>query len=165
MMDEKAFMESIERLGESLPRFDDGRIDYSGSSFAPVTSVFIRCGDEFLLLKRSERVNTYRGKWNTVAGYLDEPRPIREKVAEELSEELGLSVEGASSVRFGEPYEFMDESLGRTWFIHPVLVEFDEKPEVVLDWEHTEYRWVRFSELGSYDKFPKFMESLRRVLD
>jgi len=37
-------------------------------------------GDEVLLLRRSQKVGTYRGRWAGVSGYLEEaapwPRPI-----------------------------------------------------------------------------------------
>ena len=39
---------------DRLPKFPDGRIDYSNSDKAPVLTCFVRFEDEILLLKRSE---------------------------------------------------------------------------------------------------------------
>jgi len=148
---------------DGLPRFPDGRIDYSNSDKAPVLTCFVRCEDKILLLKRSDRVRTYQGKWHTVAGYIDEPKPIRQKALEELEEELDIHSKDVSDFTAGEPYEFFDEGAKMSWIVHPVLVELKNKPQIRLDWEHTEFMWISPNEVEGYDTVPKLDESLKRV--
>jgi len=137
----------VEGFSKELPHFEDGRIDYSKSDVAPVIVVFLRHNLKILLLKRSKKVLTYKGKWNAVAGYLDDAQPIREKVLEELREEVGVGEDVIDSIHIGEPYTFADQDIGKTWIIHPILVELKGEPKITLDWEHTEYRWVDPEEL------------------
>ncbi len=155
----------LREFAEKLPRFPDGRIDYSNSDVAPVITIFIRYGDKILLLRRSDKVGTYKGKWNTVAGYLDEVKPIREKVLEELLEEVRIREDEVSSINFGESYKFVDQLINRTWIVYPVLVDLKERPEIKLNWEHEEYKWIDPKELKNYDTVPKLEESLKRVLN
>ncbi|HDD36375.1 MAG TPA: hypothetical protein ENF50_02775, partial [Archaeoglobus veneficus] len=89
MIDKKVF-EMLNEVSKKLPKLSDGRIDYSNSDVAPVVTVFVRYNNEILLLKRSNKVRTYKGKWNTVAGYIDEFKPLKEKILEELREEIGV---------------------------------------------------------------------------
>jgi isopentenyldiphosphate isomerase len=164
LTDEESVLQRVRMLGTTLPRFPDGRIDYSDSDVAPILTVFLRYGGEILLLKRSDKVSTYQGMWNTVAGYIDEDRPLRDKVLEELGEEVGLGEDDLSQITLGEPYEFTDAEIGRTWIIQPVLAELKEKPEIELDFEHTEYLWVRPGELSEYDVVPNFEGSLAKAI-
>jgi len=163
-MDEKEVMKRIAEFGKGLPRFPDGRIDFSRSENAPVITVFVKYSDRILLLKRSDKVGTYRGKWNTVAGYLDELVPLKSKVLEELKEELGIGEEIVKLIRLGEVYSFRDEKVNKNWFVHPVMVELKEEPEIELDWEHTEYKWVEIDRLNEYNTVPNLDKSLKNVL-
>ncbi len=43
-------------------------------------------------------------------------------------------------------------------------MELNNKPEVKLDWEHTEFKWVPSHEVESCDTAAKLNESLKRVL-
>ncbi len=156
--------EVLREFAEKLPRFPDGRIDYSNSDKAPVLTCFVRFEDKILLLKRSDRVRTHKGKWNTVAGYVDEPKPIREKALEELHEELGISEQNILQCKMGSPYEFFDPDEQKTWLVHPLLVELKQRPDIKLDWEHTEFKWISPNKLTTYDTVPKLDESLKRVL-
>ncbi len=59
-MKDKIVLEKIlQEFSEKLPKFPDGRIDYSGSDKAPVLTCFVKFGDKILLLKRSDKVRTY----------------------------------------------------------------------------------------------------------
>ena len=102
--------------------------------------------------------------WNTVAGYLDEVKPVREKVFEEMREEVGVGEESISSIHFGRPCRFTDERMGKTWIVYPVLVELKEKPEIRLDWEHTGYTWIKPEELKDFDAVPNLDRSLGNIL-
>lgn len=140
----------ILRSGE-LKRFPDGRIDYTNADEAPVLSCVVRNDDHILFLKRSERVGTYRGYWHIIGGYLDETgKAVEEKVLRELEEEVGIPRSAVERVSVGEPFEEFDPDVAKTWIIHPVLVDVRGDPSVRLDWEHTEYRWIRPSEYGSH---------------
>ncbi len=160
---DKKITEILKELDKTLPKFPDGRIDYSKSSVALVITVFIRYKDKILLLKRSDKVSTYKGKWNTVAGYLDEIKPLEEKILEELKEEIGVEKDIISSIILGDPFEFKDERIGKKWIVTPALVEL-RKPEIKLDWEHTEYRWVDPEEIRNFETVPNLDLSLKRVL-
>jgi len=129
-----------------------------------VITVFAKFKDKILILKRSNKVRVYQNKWNTVAGYLNELKSVREKVLEEIKEELGINKNNIFTVHFDQPYEFTDSKINKTWIIHPVLVEFQEEPEIKLDWEHTEYKWTKPGELKNSDIVPKLEERLKRVL-
>jgi len=165
---EKKILKIIEEFYKKLPKFKDGRIDYSNSDTAPVITVFIKYKDRILLLKRSDKVRTYQGKWNTVAGYLDEIKPIQEKIKEEIREELGIEENNISLIFIGEPYEFKDEKINKTWIIYPAVVELKielkKEPEIKLDWEHTEYKWIKPEEIESFDIVTNLKESFKRVI-
>lgn len=154
----------VEELSKKLPKFPDGRIDYSKSDTAPVITVFLMYRDEILIMKRSDKVRTYQGKWNTVAGYLDEIKPIEEKVIEEIEEETGIVKSQIKSIKIGKIYSFTDEKINRKWIIQPVLVRLKEKPEIKLDWEHTDYRWIKKEDINRFDVVPNLKKSLNSVL-
>ena len=152
---------------ENLPRFPDGRIDYSNSNKALVLTCFVKFKDKILILKRSNAVSTYKGKWCTVAGYIDEEKPVSEKAFEELREELGIMKKDVAQLKTGMPYEFFDPEAKKTWIVFPVLAELKKMkkmPDLKLDWEHSAYKWIKPEELSSYDVVPNLDESLRRVM-
>lgn len=154
-MNEKRILKVIEDFSKKLPHFPDGRINYSNSNIAPVINVVVQYQNKILLLKRSEKVNSYKGKWNTLGGYLDEVKPVREKVEEELGEELKINNLEKTKFSYGEIYEFHDKEIGKTWIIQPVLVEFARRPNIKLDWEHTDARWIFPKEITKFDCVPK----------
>ena len=165
MTNESNILNLLIEFSEKLPKFEDGRIDYTNSEEAPVITVFVKYKEEILLLKRSDKVGTYKEKWNTIAGYLDEIKPIKEKVLEELREEIDVHREQIKSIKFREPYPLIDKELNKKWLIHPVLVELKEKPEIKLDWEHTEYKWIYPKELSNYDTIIDFARTLKLALE
>jgi isopentenyldiphosphate isomerase len=162
-MDQEEIFKVIKKFDKELPKFSDGRIDYSKSNAAPVMTVFVKYKTKILLLKRSEKVGTYQSKWNTVAGYLDELKPIKKKILEELKEELGIKQNKIRSIHFGKAYNSVDRKINKTWLIHPVLVELKEKPKIKLNWEHTEYQWLKPKETEKFDTVPKFDKSLKNA--
>jgi 8-oxo-dGTP pyrophosphatase MutT (NUDIX family) len=120
---------------------------------------------EILLLKRSDEVTTYRGLWNTVAGYLDEARPLSYKVKQELEEELHITPDKIQSMETGEVFEIEDDDIGKTWIVHPVLIQLKERPTIKLDWEHTEYKWIPPETIGEYDVVPDLDKSFNYALE
>lgn len=144
----------VSQLSEQLPHFPDGRIDYSNSPVAPVLNLVVSFEHKVLLLKRSEQVLEYKGKWNSLGGYLDEVKAVEEKMYEELYEELNVSKQLVKKLTIGDTREVQDSRIGRTWYIVPGLAELKIMPEIQLDFEHTEFAWVLPEEVSMYDTVP-----------
>jgi beta-phosphoglucomutase-like phosphatase (HAD superfamily)/8-oxo-dGTP pyrophosphatase MutT (NUDIX family) len=156
--------EVVRHFDKILPHFADGRINYSKSSKAAVVTVFIKYRDKILLLKRSENVGSYKGKWGAVSGFIDKLRYIENEAMEELKEEVGILEKDIAKMRVKKSFEVHDGAIGKTWIVFPVLAELKTKSEIKLDWEHTDFRWIRPDEMKNYDTDFKLEETLRRAL-
>lgn len=162
---ERTIFKLVKKLSLHLPKFDDGRIDYTKAPKAPVLICFVSYNNKILLLKRSNKVLVYRGMWSTVAGFIDELKPIREKILEELSEELKIGPDIIKSIKIGDSYEIVDKKVKRIWIRVPVLVVLNKKSNIILDFEHTEYKWINPEEINLYKTPPQTLESLKRVFN
>jgi 8-oxo-dGTP pyrophosphatase MutT (NUDIX family) len=121
---------------------------------------FLESRGQILVLRRSWRVGTYKGKWGVVAGYIEEGETPEQAARKEILEETGIA--DAELVRAGCPYEFLDEGVGVLWVIHPFRFRVKSR-EVKIDWEHDEAMWVDPAELERMDTVPHLAESWRRV--
>jgi 8-oxo-dGTP diphosphatase len=121
-------------------------------------------GDEVLLLRRSGRVGTYRGRWAGVSGYLEADTPL-EQAHREIEEETGLGRADVRLLAEGEPLTVLDESIDTRWTVHPFLFELPRPEDVRLDWEHTEMRWLRPEEVTGMETVPRLADALSRVYE
>lgn len=119
--------------------------------------------DEVLLVRRSERVRTYRGAWAGVSGYVEPGVTPLEQAYTELAEEVGLGRDAARLVRAGEPLAFRDEAIDLSWVVHPFLFALAQPGAIRLDWEATERRWVAPAEVRGLQTVPRLAEALERV--
>ncbi len=164
MNPETQALATIKFFAARLPKFPDGRINFRSATEAPVLTCFVKFRDNILLLKRSHRVGDYKGKWHTVAGYLDELKPLRQKALEEVHEELGIAENEVAAVHLGTPKKFTDTTINKTFIIHPVLVELKSQPTIALDFEHTGYAWIKPEDLAKFDTVPHLDKVLKAVL-
>jgi translation initiation factor 2B subunit (eIF-2B alpha/beta/delta family) len=68
-------------------------------------------------------------------------------------------------LRCGKPFCFIDEGLATEWTIYPfAFVLKDGAKDIHIDWEHTEYRFIKPDELRDYDTVPRLQQSLSRIL-
>lgn len=118
--------------------------------------------DEILLLRRSQQVGTYRGRWAGVSGYVEGTDPLTQAYAE-ISEETGLAREDVQLLRTGEPLAVVDTEADRRWIVHPFLFEVSEPARIRTDWEHTETRWIQPRDIFQYETVPQLAEALMRV--
>lgn len=161
--DKNSYLKSLLREIKGKPRFLDGRIDFSLAKSAPVVVAFVSCLGKILLLRRSKKVSNYKGMWNGVAGFLDEKKPLPEKLEDELSEEIGLARNNIARIFFAKPYRFVDREINKTWYIFPAIVECAGPWAIRLDWENVGYKWVSPSQIPSIKGVPNFSESFQRA--
>jgi len=126
-----------------------------------VVACFLTHGGKVLIVRRSARVGTYRGKWSGISGYLED-EPERQALAE-IREETGLAPPDVRLLRTGATVEADDHGLGRRWIVHPFLFAVADPAKVRLDWENVEARWVRADEIGGFDTVPRLKEALEQV--
>lgn len=126
---------------------------------AHVVTCLLRNRGEVLLLRRSEEVGSYAGRWGAVAGYA-EGDPDRQALVE-IDEETGLA-DAVARVRAGEPFRVRDDELGRRWIVHPYLFDCAHR-DVRLDWESAEAEWVRPTAILRREVVPELWTSYARV--
>lgn len=139
-----------------------GQVDYTNARWAPVINCLVRHKDRILVVRRSEVLNFYPGYWNGVSGFLDDKKSLREKVEHEIEEEVGIPGNMIDSVLLGEIFHQEESKYGKTWIVHPVLVDV-LTDEVTLDWEAKEYKWISPKEAEGLNLLPGFEKVLEKL--
>jgi predicted aconitase with swiveling domain/8-oxo-dGTP pyrophosphatase MutT (NUDIX family) len=154
----------VDSLDISLFRDDDevfvdggtGVVSIAGVKESEVTTSILRCRGRILILKRSDKVGTNKGKWAGVSGYIEPGESPEQTAPREIREELSIDKfvmkEKAAPITIRE--------VGHIWTIHPFLFD-TENEDVTIDWEHTEHKWVRPEEVKDYDVVPGFLRLLK----
>ncbi len=135
-----------------------GTVELPGVRESHVVSCVVRDGAKVLLLKRSAEVGTFQGHWASVSGFVEEGDTPQRTAVKELGEETGLDL---PIVKEGKAVTVRDRDT--IWHIHPFLFEA-QAPSVCIDWEHTEFCWVRPEEVKDYQTVPGLAELLRDLL-
>ena len=127
-------------------------------------TVFLESEQEILILLRSQKVSTYRGKWGGVSGVIDSHRTPDEQALAEIEEETGLPADIIELRKKGDPLVFDDEKLKVKKVIYPYLFHVKDRDRIRIDWEHTQMKWIQPGEMDNYDTMPRLKETLDRVL-
>ncbi|HSA76610.1 MAG TPA: NUDIX domain-containing protein [Nitrosarchaeum sp.] len=129
-----------------------------------IVTSFIKDEQKILILKRSDKVKTMRGLWAGVSGIIEKNETPLTRAKIEIFEETGISedkiklIKSAEKLRVNSPqYE------NHEWEIFPFLFEA-KNPEVKLNWENSEYLWIRADELKNYNSVPSLEKVLLNLL-
>ena len=126
-----------------------------------VVTAFIRHRERVLLLRRSDRVGSYQGRWAAVSGYLELPSPLAQALRE-IDEETGIPSDRLLLVREGVPLRVPAPERRTLWIVHPFLFELKAGDVGIrLDWESAEARWVEPEEIPHLDTVPQLAETWR----
>ncbi|WP_129112655.1 NUDIX domain-containing protein [Halegenticoccus tardaugens] len=126
---------------------------------AHVVTAFLRHRGEVLLVRRSDAVGTYAGKWGGVSGYVEgDPADALADARRETAEEVG--VRDATLVRAGDPLPVDDGD--HEWIVHPFLFRVSTRG-VTLNEELADAEWVQPPEILSRATVPALWEAYERV--
>jgi G3E family GTPase len=78
---------------------------------------------------------------------LDDHKSLKQKVYEELREEVGISKKHIHSIQLARILNQEAKRYNKTWIVHPVLVKVDTD-KVKPDWEAQNYIWIRPQAVG-----------------
>jgi len=121
---------------------------------------------KILILKRSNKVKTYKGLWSGVSGYVEEGEKPIDTAYKEIFEEVRLEKEDIKLIDSKDPIEFTDKYKNEiyNWKVFPFLFKTNKKDKIQIDWEHTEYRWILPKEVEKFDTVPHFLDVVSKLL-
>ena len=129
-----------------------------------IVTAFIEYNGKVLLLRRSQRVKTMKGKWAGVSGYIEAYERPLVRALKEIEEETGLTNKSVRVLREGSTLEAPDNMRPDiiTWVVHPFY--FHASTNIIsLDWEHDLYEWINPEQIEKYDTVPRLKEAFERV--
>lgn len=127
-----------------------------------VTSI-LRNGNEILILKRSPRTKTMQNLWAGISGYLEPSEDLLSRALVEIYEETKIN--GKELI--------LDKILNQitinikpdlTLIIQPFYF-LSSTRTILLNWEHTEFRWIDSYDLDNYKFVPMLKEILKFCFD
>ena len=110
----------------------------------------VRKDGKILLIKKSEKVDIYPGRWDLPGGRLESGESWNQGLAREIKEETGINVKLICEVREWTSEKW--DTIGKT-----VLCDY-VSGEIKLSWEHTEYQWLSPEEIVRGD-FPEWIQN------
>ncbi len=130
-----------------------------------VVTCVLTCDDKILILKRSQNVGTYKGKWGGISGYVEKNEKPLQTAKKEIKEEAGLEKEDIKFIRKEKPIEIHDVHNKKeyNWIIHPFLFSTTKK-NIKIDWENGEYKWIFPDEITKYQTVPGLKEIIHKLL-
>jgi ADP-ribose pyrophosphatase YjhB (NUDIX family) len=129
--------------------FDDGRVNYKDADTAPIVMCTVMYKGKVLIAKRGYGLADAEGYWSSVNGFIDEVKPIKDQVKQEINEELSIVVSD-DLIKVGKSYTLSNPKEKRSYIVFPCLVSLTEEPKVVLNEENTDFAWIERKDLKSY---------------
>lgn len=140
-----------------------GQVDFTNIRWAPVINCVLKYKDKILLLQRSGKSNFYPNYWSGISGFLDDNKSLKEKVEEELREEVGINKNRIKKINLGRVFDQEAPKYQKTWIVHPVLVEVSTD-KLKTDWESRSFRWLKLNDTKKLKLLPGFEEVLKNLL-
>ena len=129
-----------------------------------IVTSFIKDNDKFLILKRSEKVKSMKGLWAGISGIIEKDEEPLSRAKIEIFEEVGISENKIRLIRAVREMKVSSPQYeNHEWKIFPFLFEA-HNPEIKLNWENSEYRWIIKEDLQRYKTVPDLDKVLFNLL-
>jgi 8-oxo-dGTP pyrophosphatase MutT (NUDIX family) len=114
------------------------------------------------MLKRSYKVNINQGLWCGVAGRIEKGMTPEETAFKEISEETDLQKNQIKLIGSLPPI-LIDIDANNEAVVYPFLFKTNN-PIIKLDWEHTEYKWVKPSMIKNFETVPRLNDIIKALM-
>jgi len=133
--------------------------------FTNIVTSFIKNGDRVLILKRSDKVKSMKSLWAGVSGIIEknDTTPLA-RAKTEILEETGISEEEIELLKANELMKIESAQYkNHEWNIFPFLFN-TKNPEIKLNWENSEFKWIKPNEIKNYETVPELEKILFSLL-
>lgn len=120
-----------------------------------VTSI-IENGNKILILKRSEKVKSFKHKWAGISGYFEKDEDLLSRALIEIYEETKVKNEDLILRKILKQITIKIEN-EKVITIQPFYF-LSKTKNISTDWEHSEYKWIKEDQLSNYDLVPKLID-------
>lgn len=127
-----------------------------------VTSFLFKDG-KVLLLKRSDKVGSFRGKWAGISGSIEDENSL-EAALREIKEETGIDSKDLQLLKIGMPFEIKDNVNDTIWSINPFLFLF-KGDKIIIDWEHDTFEWIYPNEIDKFETVTSLKKTLFNLIE
>lgn len=130
-----------------------------------IVTSFITNDQKILLLKRSNQVKTMKCLWAGISGIIekgDETPLSRAKI--EIFEEVGIKEEELKLLKSIQQQRIVSPQYkNHEWDIFPFLFS-TKNMEIKLNWENSEFKWIKPTEIVNYKTVPDIDKILSDLL-
>jgi len=133
--------------------------------FTNIVTSFIKNGDRILILKRSDKVKSMKCLWAGVSGIIEKNdiTPL-DRAKTEILEETGINEEEIELLKANERIKIESvQYKNHEWNIFPFLFK-TKNPEIKLNWENSEFKWIKPNEIKNYETVPELEKILFSLL-
>lgn len=129
-----------------------------------IVTTFLTHNGKYLLLRRSERVRTMKGLWAGISGIIEGREEPIHRAKQEIYEETSITEDKITLLKSSDVIHVLSPQYeNHEWIIHPFLFSVSQ-PEIRLNWENQDYRWIERSELSQYKTVPSLDKVLASLL-
>jgi ADP-ribose pyrophosphatase YjhB (NUDIX family) len=122
-----------------------------------VTSI-IENKNRILILKRSERVKSFRHNWAGVSGYFEKNEDILSRALIEIYEETKINKRDLILKKILNETKIIINN-EKMLTIQPFFFSSKTK-NISLNWENSDFKWIKEDQIKNYDTVPKLTELL-----
>lgn len=129
-----------------------------------IVTSFIKDNEKLLILKRSQDVKTMKGLWAGISGIIEKNEEPLKRAKIEIFEEAGITEDKITLIKSAEEMSVNSPQYqNHEWKIFPFLFEA-KNPTVKLNWENSDFRWIKVDELKNYETVPSLQKVLFNLL-
>ena len=134
-------------------------------NYTNIVTSFLKNDDQILILKRSDKVKSMRTLWAGISGIIekDDLSPLS-RAEIEIFEETGISKEQINLLKESQQMKIVSvQYKNHEWNIFPFLFKV-KNPEIKLNWENSEFEWIKPSNIVNYKTVPSLDKILFNLL-
>ncbi len=129
-----------------------------------IVTCFLKSEDKILILKRSDKVKSMKSLWAGISGIIENNESPLERTKIEIFEELGIDANEIKLLKESAKMRIISPQYeNHEWEVYPFLFSV-ENPKIKLNWENSEYKWVKAEEISNYETVPSLDKVLSNLL-